>query len=185
MMESKMDRDKRMAKEAKADMPESAKMARKDLEAKIRVTFGRQTEGPRSWAVVHVFQKGMPHPKGLDAVIIDSRSDGGISREMNQAICDDAINFVRGQSTQFSCEEFSEEVQPANDSVSTDDLGNSAGAVDQNAAGSGEQSATTEQPRSNELQQAANEIAEAGGGEALAKNETPAKSNDISAPSAV
>lgn len=171
MMESKMDRDERMAKESQEAMPESAKMARRDLEAKVRVTFGRQTEGPRSWAVVHVFQKGMPHPKGLDAVIIDSRVEGpgGISREMNQAICDDAMNFVRGQSTQFTCEEFLEPKEEA---------GNDAGDADPNAAGSGEQSATTGQPSAGDLQQAANEIAESGGSDALAKNEAPEKSGD-------
>lgn len=108
--ETKTERDERMTKEAQESMPENAKMMRRNGEAKIRVTFGRQTEGPKSWALVHVFQKGSPHPKGIDAVIIDSRVEtgSGISRDMNQAICDDAINFVRGQITQFSCEEMME-----------------------------------------------------------------------------
>lgn len=112
--EPKTERDERMAKEAQKSMPEGARAMRQNLEAHVKVTFGKQTEGPKSWALVHVTQTGSPHPKGIDAKIIDSRVESreGISRDMNQAICDDAVNFVRGQKTLFSCEEVKAPVKP-------------------------------------------------------------------------
>lgn len=112
--EPKTEREENMAKQAQKDMPENAKAMRQNLEAHVKVTFGKQTEGPKSFALVHVTQEGTPHPKGIKAVIIDSRVDSreGISRDMNQAICDDAINFVRGQKTLFSCEEAEAPVKP-------------------------------------------------------------------------
>lgn len=94
-------------------------MMRQDGEMKVLVTY------PGGSAIVHVFQKGSPHPKGLDSVIV--KSEGGIGREERQAIQDDAINFVRGQTTKFSCEEFHEEKQDAGNAETSGEVVGSTG----------------------------------------------------------
>lgn len=143
MMESKMDRDARLNKESQEKMPGAAQAQRENADVKVKVTFGGAEDRPAAFAIVHVFQKGMPHPKGLDAVIIDHRlgTDEPFGREVKQAVVDDAINFVRGQTTKFQVEEFHEE----------EAAGNDAGGADQGTAGSGEQSNSTQQQASSDV----------------------------------
>lgn len=165
-MELKTERDERMAEESAKAMPESQKAMRKDLDGKVKVTF------PGGHAIVHVFQKGAPHPKGLDAVIIDNRVEvgTGFGREFRQEVMDDAINFARGQSTKFSVSEYHEEKKEETSNAET-----SSGGSESVDPQSGQSNQSESAPQGDMV----------AGGDTPVQNQEPAKPSDSPAPAAV
>lgn len=89
-------------------MSEAAHAQRQNGEAELKVTFGQEEEGTKSYALVRVFQQGKPHPKGIDAVVVSHFVQKGTAfpRELKQEVTDAAIDFVRGKANKFSIEEF-------------------------------------------------------------------------------